>query len=378
MPRQGDCSGLGRCRCGRLGGVVVHTIASLIVRRVLGVLGCGPSVHAGAVEIAVLRHQLAVLHRQVVRPRYTPADRTLLSALARLLPRERWAVFFVTPATLLRWHRELVTRRWTYPRTGREQRGLDEAVVALVVRLARENSRWGYLRIVGECRTLGVRVSATSVRRILRRHGLGPAPRRGGPTWSQFLSAQAGGLLATDLFAVETVGLTRLYVLFVVEVQSRVVHLVGITAHPTGAWVAQQGRNLLMDLDGQAHRFRYLIRDRDTKFSAAFDAVFTAAGVDVVKIPPRAPRANAYAERWVRTVRSECLDWTLIWSPRQLHRVLTKYLCHYNTVRPHRSLDLRPPRPASRLTLVEPGTGESSVQRVDVLGGLIHEYRRAA
>jgi transposase InsO family protein len=167
-------------------------------------------------------------------------------------------------------------------------------------------------------------------------------------------------------------------VLFVVEVQSRAVHLVGITAHPTGAWIAQQARNLLMDLDERAHRFRYLIRDRDAKFSAAFDGVFTAAGIEVVKIPPRAPRANAYAERWVRTVRSECLDWTLVWSQRQLHRVLIEYLRHYNTVRPHRSLDLRPPRPASRLRLVEQGAGESSLQRVDVLGGLIHEYRRAA
>ncbi|MET0414978.1 MAG: transposase [Actinoplanes sp.] len=152
----------------------------------------------------------------------------------------------------------------------------------------------------------------------------------------------------------------------------------GITAHPTEGWVAQQARNLLMDLDEQAHRFRYLIRDRDTKFTAAFDAVFTASGIDVVKIPPRAPRANAYAERWVRTIRTECLDWTLIWNQRQLHRVLTEYLRHYNTVRPHRGLDLQPPRQSARLTLVEPGTGELSVQRVNVLGGLIHEYRRAA
>jgi putative transposase len=248
-----------------------------------------------------------------------------------------------------------------------------------VVRLARENPRWGYLRIVGECRNLGVRVSATSVRRILRHHRIGPAPRRDGPTWSQFLRTRARGLLATDFFTVETVGLTRLYVLFVVEVQRRAIRLLGITAHPTGAWVAQQARNLLMDLDEQTHQFRYPIRDRDAKFTAAFDAVFGAAGVDVVKIPPRAPRANAYAERWVRTVRAECLDWTLVWNERQLHRALTEYLRHYKTVRPHRSLNLQPPRPASRLTLVEPGTAEvPPVQRIAVLGGLIHEYCRAA
>jgi transposase InsO family protein len=350
----------------------------MIVRRVLDVLGCGATPQADAVEIAVLRHQLAVLRRQVARPRYTPADGMLLAALAKLLPRERWAAFLVTPSTLLRWHQELISRRWTYPRAGRDPRGLDEEIVALVVRLARENPRWGYLRIVGECRGLGVRVSATSVRRILRRYRIGPAPRRGGPTWTQFLRTQASGLLAVDFFTVETVGLTRLYVLFIVEVERRWVPVVGTTAHPTGAWVAQQARNLLIDLDEQVHRLRYLIRDRDAKFGAAFDTVFTAAGIDVVKIPPRAPRANAYAERWVRTVRGECLDWTLIWSDRQLHRVLTEYLRHYNTVRPHRSLDLQPPRPAPRLRLVTTGTVESSVQRVDVLGGLIHEYRRAA
>jgi putative transposase len=353
-------------------------VALLIVRRVLGVLACGPTPETDAVEIAVLRHQLAVLRRQVPRPRYTPADRMLLAALAKLLPRERWAAFLVTPSALLRWHRELIARRWTYPHNGHHRRCLDEEVVALVVRLAQENPRWGYLRIVGECRNLGVRVSATSVRRILRRHGVGPAPRRGGPTWRQFLRTPARGLLATDFFTVETVGLTRLYVLFVVEVQSRAVHLLGITTHPTGAWVAQQARNLLMDLDDQVHQFQYLIRDRDAKFTAAFDAVFTAAGINVVKIPPQAPRANAHAERWVRTVRSECLDWTLIWNERQLRRVLTEYLRHYNTARPHRSLDLQPPRPASRLTLVQPATVESPAQRVDVLGGLIHEYHRAA
>ena len=177
----------------------------------------------------------------------------------------------------------------------------------------------------------------------------------------------------------ETVGLTRLYVLFVVEVQRRQVHVAGITAHPTGEWMTQQARNILMDLDERARQFRFLIRDRDAKFTAAFDAVFTAAGIDVVKIPPRAPRANAYAERWVRTVRSECLDWTLIWNQLQLSRVLTEYLRHYNTARPYRSLDLQPPNPARRLKLIgSSSTVERPVRRVDVLDGLIHEYQHAA
>jgi transposase InsO family protein len=229
---------------------------------------------------------------------------------------------------------------------------------------------------VGECRTLGIQVSASSVRRILRRHQLGPAPRRGGPSWNQCLRSQAVGLLSCDFFTVETIGLTRLYVLFVVEVQRRRVHLAGITAHPTGMWVAQQARNLLMDLDGRVDGFRFLIRDRDTKFTAAFDAVFAAAGIEILRIPPQAPRANAFAERWVRTVRSECLDWTLIWNHQHLHRVLTEYLRHYNGVRPHRSLDLEPPSATRRLTLAKPSP--IALQRVDVLGGLIHEYRAAA
>jgi transposase InsO family protein len=301
----------------------------------------------------------------------------VLAALARLLPRARWPVFLVTPATLLRWHRELVARRWTYPRVGVVRQGLSPEVVDLVVRMARENPRWGYLRIVGECRKIGVRVSATSVRRVLRRHRLGPAPRRGGPSWTAFLRAQAGGMLACDFLTVETVGLTRLYVLFVVELDRRRVHLVGVTAHPTGAWVSQVARNLLMDLDEHVHRFRFLIRDRDAKFTSAFDAVFASAGVETVKIPPRAPRANAYAERWVRTVRAECLDWTLVWNRRHLQRVLTAYLEHYNTGRPHRGINLDVPMPAPMATVTAlPAAGR--IERVDVLGGLIHEYRRAA
>jgi putative transposase len=288
--------------------MVVCTLAFVVVRRVLALVGLGQAPDAKDVEIAVLRHQLMVVRRQVARPRYTPQDRVVLAMLARLLPRERWPAFLVTPGTLLRWHRELVARRWTYRRLGRVQQGLPPDVVDLVVRMARENPRWGYVRIVGECRKLGIRVSATSVRRILRRRHLGPAPRRNGPSWAAFLRAQAGEMLACDFFTVETVGLTRLYVLFVVELDRRRVHLAGITAHPTGQWVAQAARNLLMDLDDHAARLRFLIRDRDTKFTAAFDAVFAAVGVETVKIPPRAPKANAYAERWVRTVRTSV--WT--------------------------------------------------------------------
>ena len=310
--------------------------------------------------------------------RYTPTDRMVLATLARLLSRERWAIFLVTPATLVRWHRELVRRRWTYPAAGRPgRRPLDPAVVELVLRLARENPRWGYLRIVGECRKLHVAVSATSVRSILRRHRIGPAPRRNGPTWTQFLRAQAAGVLACDFLTVETVGPTRLYVLFFIEVHRRRVHLAGVTAHPTGQWVTQQVRNLLMDMGDDAGRWRFLIRDRDSKFTVAFDAVLAAENVEVVKIPPRAPQANAYAERWVHTARSECLDWVLVWNRSHLHRVLTAFVAHYNTARPHRGLDLEVPTPAPAATVTALPSARR-VERVDVLGGLIHEYRRAA
>jgi putative transposase len=357
--------------------MVPRALAFVVVRQFLALVGMGPSQDAKDVEIAVLRHQLAVLHRQVARPRYAPGDRMILAALAKLLPRDRWPIFLVTPSTLLRWHRELIRRRWTYPASGRRRQGLDPEVVDLVLRLARENSRWGYVRIVGECRKLGVRVSATSVRNILRRHRLGPAPRRGGPSWTQFLRTQAAGTLACDFLTVETVRLTRLYVLFVIELEHRHVHLTGITAHPTGAWVTQAARNLLMDLDERARKFRFLIRDRDGKFAATFDAVLAAAGIETIKTPPQAPKANAYAERWVRTARTECLDWILVWNRRHLEVVLTEYIRHYNTARPHRGLGLNVP-----VSAVEPTPASIEqirhVERADVLGGLVHEYRHAA
>jgi transposase InsO family protein len=183
-------------------------------------------------------------------------------------------------------------------------------------------------------------------------------------------------MLACDFLTVETIGLTRLYVLFVIELHRRRVHLAGITAHPTSGWVTQAARNLLMDLEDHGRRFRFLIRDRDAKFTVAFDAVFAAAVVEVLKIPPRAPKANAYAERWVRTVRTECLDWTLIFSRRHLERVLTDYLRHYNTARPHRGVNLEVPVPATPPSLAT--VTQLRVDRTDVLGGLIHEYHHPA
>jgi len=355
---------------------VIGSVGFVLLRRVLRLLGIGPVPDAKDVEIAVLRHQLMVLRRQIAQPRYSPSDRLVLAVLARLLPRERWSAFLVTPATLLRWHRDLVRRRWTYPHRPGRRRGLDSSVVDLVLRMARENPRWGYQLIAGECAKLDVAVSATSIRNILGRHRLGPAPRRSGPTWTQFLRARAGGVLACDFLSVETVGLSRLYVLFVIELDRRRVWLAGVTANPTGAWVAQQARELLMSMGEQAGRFDLLIRDRDAKFTAAFDHVFTADGIRVVRTPVRAPKANAYAERWVRTVRTECLDWLLIRNRRHLERVLAVYVEHYNSARPHRSLDLQTPLPAHRPPARTGSIGQ--IERVDRLGGLIYEYRHAA
>jgi transposase InsO family protein len=323
-------------------------------------------------EILVLRHQLAVLQRQVARPRFTWSDRALIGALARLVPRERWASFLVTPETILRWHRALVRRHWTYPHRRPGRPALPQGTVELIVRLAQENPRWGYLRIVGELKKLGVIASKTSVANVLRRHHLPHAPRRSGPSWSEFLRAQATGILATDFFTVDTITLRRYYVLFIMEIDRRRVHLLGVTANPNGPWVTQVARNFASDLDA-GRRFRFLIRDRDTKFTASFDAVLASIGIEAIRTPVASPRANAFAERFVRTVRQECLDHLLVVSRRHIENVLGEYLRHYNAVRPHRGLDLAPPVPRPALTITD-----GNVVRHDILGGIIHEYRRAA
>ncbi len=327
-------------------------------------------------EIVVLRHQLRVLRRQVGRPRFRPADRAFLAAAARLLPRDRWPSFLITPQTLLRWHRDLVRRKWTYGRARVGRPPIDPGLREAVLRMARENPRWGYVRIQGELRKLGIRIGATTIRRVLRTGGLGPAPRRGGPTWSQFLRAQAEGMLASDFFTVETLWLKTLYVLFFIELHTRRVHVAGVTGHPDSAWVTQQARNRIIEAEARPASARFLIHDRDAKYLGPFDEVFRTQGIQVIRTPVRAPRANAFAERWVRTVRAECLDWMLIRGRRHLERVLRAYVSHYNRGRPHRGLQLATPdggvatRCASR--------GATGLIRRDVVGGLIHEYDRAA
>jgi len=310
----------------------------------------------------------------VTRPRLAWADRAVLAGLARLLPRRSRRGSSVRPETLLRWHRDLVRRRWTYPhRRGRPSTSPE--VRALVLRLARENPSWGYRRIHGELCRLGSRIGASTVWAILDRAGVDPAPTRSAISWRQFLRAQARGVLAMDFFTVDTVFLQRLYVLFVLEVASRRVHVLGATAQPTGEWVTQQARNLFMELEDRVGRFRFLLRDRDAKFTAAFDTVVAAEGITVLRTPVRAPRANAYAERWVGTVRREVLDRMLILGCRQLRSVLADYADHYNGHRPHRALGQASPLgPGEPVVLVPTGR----IMRRDRLGGLIHEYAQVA
>jgi len=350
----------------------------LALRRLIELVALRPrSSQFKELEIVVLRHELTILRRQVSRPALRPADRVFLAAASRLLPRWRWPSFFVTPETLLLWHRRLVARRWSYPhrRPGRPR--ISAEVRALVLRLARENAGWGYRRITGELAGLGFSVSATSVRKLLIESGLGPAGKRGGLSWREFIRHQAQSMIACDFFTVDTVALRRIYVLFFIEVSSRRVHLAGLTENPDGAWVAQHARNLAWGLQERERPLRFLLRDNDAKFSGAFDEVFRAEGVEVIRTPVEAPRAKAIAERFVGTARRECLDWILVANRRHLERVLRSFLDHYNGHRPHRSLELAAPDRA-QVTPLPRTPSASTVTRRDRLGGLIHEYRAAA
>ncbi len=246
-----------------------------VLRRVIG-SGHPSAYRELEIEVVVLRHQVKVLSRKVGRPRLRRIDKAFLAACSRVVPRHRWGSFIVAPSTLLRWHRELVRRKWTYKQKRLGRPPIDPALGELVCRMARENPRWGYMRIKGECRKLGVSVAATTVKKVLRAAGLEPAPRRDGPSWSEFLRAQAHGIWACDFFTIETASLRTLYVLFFVEVGSRRLHVTTSTRNPSGEFVAQQARNLVMD--GALEGVALLIRDRDSKYTRAFDEVFHLRG----------------------------------------------------------------------------------------------------
>jgi putative transposase len=347
----------------------------LIFSRLLGwLLLLSRSSVSRDIELLVLRHEVAVLRRTNPKPRFDWADRAYLAALVRRLPRQLRRHRLVTPDTILRWHRRMVAKKWTYPnRTGHPP--IDQAIAALIERLALENASWGYQRIQGELLKLGHRVGASTIRRVLKHVKIPPAPeRQTDTTWRQFLRTQASTMLAVDLFHIDcAVTLQRLYAFFAIEVGTRYVHVLGVTDRPDGPWTTQQARNFLLDLGNRASDFTFLVRDRAGQFSATFDAVLAGAGINVVKIPPRCPRANAYAERFVRTVRSEVTDRILIFGRHHLRTVLHEYVQHHNGRRPHRGCQLHPPRPDHPIA----NPSHEMIKRRLILGGLINEYRQA-
>jgi len=349
---------------------LVTTFRRLLVGRMRWLLANGDERDA---EILALRHQILVLQRQVNRPRFSDTDRTILAVLSTAFARSRLQqiMLIVQPKTVIGWHRRLVARHWTYPPT--RQRGRPPAraeIRRLAIRLAQENPTWGYRRVHGELCRIGHRIAASTVWTILRAGGIDPAPGRTGPTWAQFIRTQAKGIIATDFACVDTATLRRFHVLFFIEIATRRVHLGGITTNPTGLWTTQAARNFLMNTDRQ---FRFVIHDGAGQYARSFDAVFEADGITAIATPPRAPMANAYAERWVRTLRHELLDRTIIWNERQLRARLVDYIDHYNQHRPHRSLDQAAPD-ATNVAAIPSNT----ILRRACCGGLINEYRHAA
>ena len=324
----------------------------------------------------LLRHQLAVLQRrQPRRPDLDWADRALLATLLAVIPKVRHhgLRLLVSPDTIVRWHRDIVRRRWAARsirgKTGRPTTRRN--IKALVLRMARENPGWGYRRIHGELAGLGVKIAASTVWEILKNAGIHPAPRRAGATWQQFLRSQAEAILACDFFTADLLDGTQAYVLAVIEHATKRIRILGITVHPTGAWTAQQARNLVMDLGEQAHKVKFMIRDRGSNYTAVFDTVLADAGIRTVLCNVQTPRMNAIAERWIGGCRREILDRTLIWNQAHLRRILRQYQTHHNRHRPHRSLDSAAPlKPLPEPVDLE----QHRVRRHPQVGGMINEY----
>ncbi|MCX4902608.1 integrase core domain-containing protein [Streptomyces sp. NBC_00892] len=332
-------------------------------------------------ELLVLRHENTVLRRQLKGPvRYESADRFWFSALSSLIPRRRWAgVFPVTPGTVLAWHRKLIAKKWDYS-ARRSRTGRPPTVAALrklVLRLAGENPRWGHRRIQGELARLGHPIAPSTVWGILNAAGIDPAPRRSGPSWREFLTTQAQGIIAADFFHVDTMLGKRLYAMAFLEHGTRQLHITGVTARPTRAWATQQARNLADQLDTRMESLRFVLRDRDAKYDQSFDAVFEAEDMEVLLSAPRAPRMNAHCERVIGTVRREALDHLLLMNEAHARQVLADFERHYNTHRPHRARDQRPPHASGQPATVH-GLDGRRLLRTRILGGAINEYRYAA
>jgi putative transposase len=313
-------------------------------------------------EIIVLRHQLTVLRRQINRPAINDRDRTLIGAIAAAFPRPRRTGWIVTPDTLLRWHRRRIARHWTHVTQGPGRPPTSNQIRRLVLRLAAENPTWGYRRIQGELAGLGHRIASSTVWQILKASGIDPAPERSDVTWSQFLHSQ-GAMLR------------RYYVLFFIHIPTRQVFFAGVTANPTGAWTTQAARNLFLRHADRLAGSRALVRDRGSQFIDAFDEIFRSEGLKILKSPVRTPVANAFAERWIGSIRRELLDRTIVWNQRQLERLVVDYIDHYNRHRPHRALDQQPPEPVE----APPVQGHHlRVVKSTHCDGLINEYRNAA
>jgi transposase InsO family protein len=334
-------------------------------------------------EILVLRHQIAVLERQLhgTKIRFTTADRALLAALLHRLPRRvlHRLRLLMQPETVLRWHRDLIRRRHAAisrpKRTGRPP--TVRSIRALVLRLAGENSSWGYRRIHGELLVLGIKVAASTVWEVLQTAGIDPAPQRTSTTWAAFLRSQAEAIIAADFLETVTLTGARLYVLAVIEHATRRVRILGATAHPTTAWVTQAARNLAMDLHEARCQITYVIRDRDGRYPALFDAVLADTGITTVLTGVQVPRMNSIMERWIQSCRRELLDRCLIWNQAHLFHALREYERHYNTHRPHRGIaNARPLNPLPQPITDRAAITHLRIRRRDRLGGLFHEYKR--
>ena len=347
------------------------------------------SVQEKDLEILVLRQQLSILQRKLKHPiKPSKIEKMTLGVLTTKFKQTtrqtanqlRDVIRIFEPGTVLRWQsfprtigdRELVRKKWTYPNKNKGGRPpISKETEGLILRLARENSRLGYGKIVGELLKLGFQVSLTTVRNVLDRYGIQPASVRNGSIgWRHLISHYKEQILAGDFFTVETVFLQTIYVLFFIELGSRRVHFAGITTNPNQVWVTQQARQLVWELSDREKPLRFLIHDNDSSFCSAFDTVFVSEGFHVIPTPVRAPNANAFSERWVHTVREECLDLILIMNAAHLRRVEIEFVVYYNTARPHQGIDQQTPIPQAR-----PASG--TIQCRNILGGIIHDYYRA-